>query len=126
MDHTTQNPENRQPLAYKALLALTILFSLAAIATLLPNPGASWPNILGYKSLCTFAPAATAFCGMLAGGCCLIRSRLVSAQAARNRYRPPFVPILVFVVLLAIAVPSTMVWAGYKNLDATSAASAEE
>ena len=31
--------------------------------------------------------------------------------------------VLVFLALLAIAIPSTAVWAGYKNLDATSAAS---
>jgi hypothetical protein len=121
MKHT-QN----QPLAYKILLLLAMIFSLAAILTLVPNPGASWPNILGYKSLCTFAPAATACCGLLAGITCLIRSRLVSAQAASNRFRPPFVAILVFAALLAVAIPATVVWAGYKNLDATSAASIEE
>mgnify|MGYP001810751291 FL=1 len=116
--------DKNEPLAYKLLLGLSILFSLGAILTLVPNPNASWPNILGYKSLCTFAPAATAFCGLLAGITCLIRSRLVSAKAASNRYRPPFVPIVVFLVLLGIAIPSTIVWTGYKNLDATSAASA--
>jgi hypothetical protein len=92
--------------------------------TLVPNPAASWPNILGYRSLCTFAPAATACCGLLAGITCLVRSRLVSVRAAQNRFRPPFVAIVVFVLLLGIAVPSALVWAGYKNLDATSAASA--
>ena len=55
----------------------------------------------------------------------LIRSRLVSNQAASNRFRPPFVPILVFIVLLAVAIPSTIIWSGYKHLDGTSAASAQ-
>jgi len=112
--------------AYKALLGLSILFSLAAIATLVPNPAASWPNILGYRSLCTFAPAATACCGILAGITCLIRSRLISARAAANRFRPPFIPVIVFLVLLGVAIPSAMAWAGYKNLDAVTAASAEK
>lgn len=119
------NDSNRQPLAYKALLGLSLLFSLGAVLTLIPNPAASWPNILGYRSLCTFAPAATAVCGLLAGITCLIRSRLVSAQARSNRYRPVFVPAIVFLALLAIAVPSTIAWSGYKNIDATSAASQE-
>jgi hypothetical protein len=120
--------DKNQPPAYKALLGLSLLFSLAAVLTLIPYPGARWPNVLGYKSLCTFAPAATAACGLLAGVTCIIRSRLVSARAAANRYRPPFVPILVFVLLLAVAIPSTVSWAGWKSAaaDASAAASANE
>jgi hypothetical protein len=116
--------DKNQPLAYKALLGLSLLFSLAAVLTLVPYPDARWPNVLGYKSLCPFAPAATAGCGLLAGVTCLIRSRLVSAQAAANRYRPPLVPILVFALLLAVAVPSTVAWAGYKAAAADASAAA--
>jgi hypothetical protein len=53
--------------AYIGLLGLSFLFALAALLTLLPRAGASWPNVLGYKSLCTFAPMATAACALLAG-----------------------------------------------------------
>lgn len=72
--------EQRQPAAYHALLALTIALSLLAVVTLLPNPGASKPNVLGYRSVCSFAPAASA------------------------RYAPPFAPIGAAVLLAAIAV----------------------
>lgn len=93
----------RQPPAYRAMLGLTILCSLAAILTLIPNPGASKPNVLGYRSLCTFAPAATALCGLAAGITCVLRNRLASARRAATRFQPPFAAIVVLGGLVALA-----------------------
>ncbi|TFG83401.1 MAG: hypothetical protein E4H20_05565 [Spirochaetales bacterium] len=109
--------------AYRPLLALSGLFTLGAVITLIPNAGASWPNILGYPSVCTFTPGATFACALLAAITCTIRARLV-----RRIPSPVFVPIAV-VVLLAIGLGvSTAVWAGQKAqyADTTSAASAVE
>lgn len=114
--------KNETP-AYNGLLILTKLFTLGAILTLVPNPWASWPNILGYKSLCTFAPAATALCGLLAGITCTVRSRLMSARRAQHRQRPWFIPAFVLTALLAIAVPSGLKWWEYKSAEAVTAAS---
>lgn len=104
--------ERRETPAYRALLGLSILFALAALATLLPYPAAAKPNVLGYRSLCPFAPAATAVCCLLAGACCVLRSRLASRRADANRYRPLFVPAGVGLLLLAVAVGFGFGWAG--------------
>ena len=93
----------RQPPAYAAMLGLTLLFSAAAIVTLIPSAGASKPNVLGYRSVCTFAPAATALCGLLAGITCILRNRLVSARRAATRFQPPFVAVIVLGALVALA-----------------------
>lgn len=124
-----ENVRNFGP-AYGALLAVSALASLGALLTLLPNPGASWPNILGYKSLCTFAPGATFACALIAGCACMLRARLVKRTAA-----PVFVPVLAVVLLGAGLAVSTLAWAGVKaqygtdgpnGTDGTSAASAAE
>ncbi len=111
--------------AYAPLLALTKLFTLAAVATLLPWPSASWPNILGYSSLCTFAPGATFACALLAGITCTLRARLV-----RRRPGPAFVPVVVLGALAIGLAVSTWAWAGvkaeYTHPDASSAATAGE
>jgi len=93
----------RQPAAYYALIGLSLVFSILAVITLLPNPSASKPNVLGYRSVCTYAPAATALCGIAAGITCVLRNRLVSARRASTRYQPPFVAILVLGALTAAA-----------------------
>jgi uncharacterized protein with FMN-binding domain len=93
----------RQPPAYYALIGLSLAFSLLAVATLLPNPSASKPNVLGYRSACTFAPAATALCGLAAGITCMLRNRLVSARRAATRFQPPFVAVFVLGALIAVA-----------------------
>jgi len=93
----------RQPAAYVALIGLSLVFSVLAVVTLLPNQSASKPNVLGYRSVCTFAPAATALCGLLAGITCILRNRLVSARRASSRFQPPFVAVLVLGVLVAVS-----------------------
>ncbi|HTO22510.1 MAG TPA: hypothetical protein VMQ10_08485, partial [Spirochaetia bacterium] len=95
--------ERNESAAYWSLLALSLAFSILALVTLLPNPGAAKPNVLGYRSICSFAPAATALCGVLAGITCTVRNRRFSRRAASVRYRPMIVPGAVGVLLLAIA-----------------------
>ena len=95
--------EEKQPSAYIAMLAATIIFTLLAIVTMLPSPGASKPNVLGYRSVCSFAPAASALCGLLAGITCTLRNRLVSRKAASNRFAPLFAPIGAAIVLMVVA-----------------------
>ncbi len=88
---------------YWGLLALSLAFTILAVVTLLPNPAASKPNVLGYRSVCSFAPAATALCGLLAGLTCTIRNRVASRGASSARYRPLLVPLAVALPLLAAA-----------------------
>jgi len=94
--------KNETPL-YWGMLGLSLAFSILAVITLLPNPAASKPNVLGYFSVCSFAPAATALCGLLAGITCTLRNRVASAGAASQRYRPFIVPGAVGVLLIALA-----------------------
>jgi uncharacterized protein with FMN-binding domain len=94
---------NETPL-YWTLLGLSALFTLCAVATLLPSAGASKPNVLGYRSVCSFAPAASALCGLLAAATCTLRYRLASRSAASARYRPLILPAGAAVLLLAVAV----------------------
>jgi uncharacterized protein with FMN-binding domain len=93
--------KNESP-AYWALLALSLAFSILALVTLFPNPAASKPNVLSYRSVCSFAPAATALCGLLAGLTCTLRNRLVSRRASSMRYRPLFIPAGVGIILLVL------------------------
>ena len=104
-----------QPAPYYAMLALTAVFTVLAIITLLPNPGAVKPNILGYRSVCSFAPAATAICGLLAGLCCTLRNRFVASNAAGNRRGPWFGPWAAGVLLGSIALVGGISWANAQN-----------
>jgi uncharacterized protein with FMN-binding domain len=94
--------KNESPV-YWAMLALSLAFSVLAVVTLIPNPAASKPNVLGYRSVCSFAPAATALCGLLAGITCTLRNRTASRRASSMRYRPLFIPAGVGIILLALA-----------------------
>lgn len=95
--------EKNESAAYWTLLGVSLAFSILAVVTLLPNPGASKPNVLGYRSVCSFAPAAAALCGVLAGITCTIRNRRFSRRAASMRYRPLIVPIAIGILLVALA-----------------------
>lgn len=105
----------RQPASYRALLGLSLLFSILAVVTLLPNPGASKPNVLGYRSVCSFAPAATALCGLLAGITCTVRNRVFSRRAASARYSPFIVPAAVGLLLSGIALVSGLRFAAVQS-----------
>lgn len=86
---------------YGPLLALSALFALGAALTLIPSQNASWENLLGYKSLCTFTPIATAVCALLAGLTCVIRARFFGPQAG---YRKPWTIPIVIALALALAI----------------------
>ncbi|OHD26463.1 MAG: hypothetical protein A2Y38_01945 [Spirochaetes bacterium GWB1_59_5] len=111
-------------LAYKPLLVLSGLFALGAVVTLMPNPAASWPNVMGYSSVCTFTPGATFACALLAAITCTVRARLV-----RRIPSPLFMPITAIVLLgIGLAV-STVAWADAKawySSDTNSGASVLE
>jgi uncharacterized protein with FMN-binding domain len=95
--------KNESPL-YWGMLALSLAFSVLALVTLVPNGAASKPNVLGYRSVCSFAPAATALCGLLAGITCTLRNRLFSRRASSMRYRPMIIPAGVGIILIVAAV----------------------
>jgi len=116
---------------YKALLALSAILALAGLATLLPNPGASWPNVMGYRSLCTFAPAGTLYCFFLAGLTCFFRASLVKERegSAASRLKKHGKALAVLAAILILAFTATAwhltVKSAYPGPDAGSAASAE-
>jgi hypothetical protein len=109
--------------AYLGLLALSLVFAIGAVLTLVPAPGASWPNIMGYKSLCTFAPGATLACALLAGITCTLRARLVKRTKTRIAG-----PIIVLAILAAAFAAATALWSAEKAryTDAVTSASIEE
>lgn len=114
------DPARRGP--YYGLLALTGLFTVAAVLTLIPFSDASWPNIWGYKSLCTFTPGATLACALLAGLCCTVRNRLVRADQSS-----PLPALVVLLVLGALLTWATLAWAEVKDryADAQTSASVQ-
>ena len=67
---------------YGILLALTILFTLASISTLMPQASASKACFLGYKAHCTFTPISTVICVLLAGLACALRKRKFTAESS--------------------------------------------
>ncbi|MFZ5354393.1 MAG: FMN-binding protein [Bacillota bacterium] len=97
---------------YKLLLLLSLIFTVLAVITLIPNPNASKVNIMGYKSVCTFAPAATFLCGLLAGTTCTIRARYFKPAGARRK-NPAFI------ILLAICIGFSGFYT-YKYVNANS------
>ena len=97
--------------AYTLLLVLTIVATVGGILTLIPWPKASYPNVLGYRSLCTFAPAASLFCFLVAGVRCFIRASLGKDQQGSPRQRlrrhgKHLVPL----ALLAVLAVATTFW----------------
>jgi hypothetical protein len=107
--------------AYAVLLGLSALFALGAVLTLIPRGGAPWPNMLGYKGLCSFAPASTLACALLAAITCAIRARFVKRAPA-----PAAATIIVLLILAAAFAWSTAAWAAEKAkyVDGTSSATA--
>jgi hypothetical protein len=112
--------------AYLALLLLSLLAGTAGLLTLLPHGGASYPNILGYKSLCTFAPAASLFCFFIAGVSCLIRASLIKRKSLYGRASVKLASVAIVGLTLALALASTAwfmsVKAQYPPQEGTSAA----
>ncbi len=60
---------------YGLFLIITIIASLGAIATLIPQAGASKPCMLGYSALCTYTPVSTIVLLLIAGFSCVYRGK---------------------------------------------------
>lgn len=117
-------------LSYKLLLLLTLLATIGGIITLLPRAAASYPNIVYYSSVCTFTPAATLYCFLIAGLSCFIRSTFIKDQSGTvservKRHSKSFIPL---VLILAAALFFTFKYTQIKQVytDGTTAASFEE
>jgi len=110
--------------AYKGLLILSFALSVAAVLTLLPKSNASYPNLLGYKSICTFTPIATLLCGFLAGLTCTVRARLVSPRPRAGK--SPAIPFLVLLVLLVASLAFVPSYVRWKVDEVTSASVKQE
>ena len=107
---------------YTALVVTSGLLAAAAIATLVPDSGARWPSILGFKAFCSFAPISTALCALAALAVCVIRSRLFGPR--RGEKRPWTMPIVALAVLVAVIAASAPVYAAAKAPAADSGSGA--
>jgi len=92
-------------LSYKILLTLSAIATLGGILTLIPWPWATYPNILGYRSLCTFAPAASFYCFSIAGTICIVRAVFIKETDSTfitriKKHIRSFIPLA---IMLAIA-----------------------
>lgn len=93
--------------AYSGLLALSILSAAGALLTLVPSSAAPWVNILGYKSICSFAPISTALCALLAGTSCTLRARLFGPRRGEKRsWAAPLAVALVLAAAIGFSVPA--------------------
>jgi len=116
-------------LSYKLLLLFTLLATLGGIITLIPRAAASYPNLIGYTSVCTFAPAATFFCFLAAGLSCFIRSSFIKDQSGSRgeRFKRHSKSLVILSLVLAVALfftwRFTEIKAPYK--DGSTAASFE-
>lgn len=108
--------------AYTALVITSGILAAAAIASLLPDAGARWPSILGYKAFCSFAPISTALCALAALAVCVIRSRLFGPR--RGETRPWTMPIIALAVLVAVIAVSAPFYAAAKAPQADSGSGA--
>lgn len=119
--------QNRQTQISISML-FTILATIGGILTLIPWAGASYPNVLGYKSLCTFAPAATLACFFLAGVSCFLRATFLKEAegSPREKFRRHAHSLAPLGLLLVLFIAS-MIWflaVKAQYIDAGSAASA--
>jgi energy-converting hydrogenase Eha subunit C len=64
----------KQPM-YSIMLLTTVLCTLGAISTMLPQESVSKISLLGYKAHCPFSPVSTLLCLLLAGVSCKIRAK---------------------------------------------------
>lgn len=60
---------------YWWLFALTIIFTLAAISTLLPSEHVNKTCMLAYNAHCSFTPISTLMCIIMAGASCTVRKK---------------------------------------------------
>ncbi len=113
--------------SYKIMLFITIASAIGGIITLFPSNNASYPNLIGYISVCTFTPAATFFCFFIAGLSCFIRSTFIKDQSGSkkdrfNRHKKSLIPLM---ILLIVGIFFTYKYVEIKQpyIDGTTAAS---
>ncbi len=116
---------------YIILLLMTILVTLGGLLTLMPWPAASYQNTFGYYSLCTFTPASTLFCFLIAGTICFIRATFFKPQSgtAGERFRRHAKRLIPLIVVLILAIASSFWFYEVKRYytdTTTSASPAEE
>ena len=70
----------KQKKGYWLLFTLTIIFTLLAVSTILPDVGASKISRLGYKAHCSYAPISTLICLTLSAITCKIRKRVFTIK----------------------------------------------
>jgi len=113
---------------YAILLAVTVLATAGGVATLVPVASASYPNPLGYRSLCTFTPASSFFCFAVAGLSCFLRASLAKETSGTpvQRMSRHFRAVLPISLVLLLGIGSS-VWFGAvktRYSDASTEASA--
>ena len=96
---------------YALLLLLTVVIVIGGFVTLIPASGASYENVLGYRSVCTFAPAAAFYCFFFAGLTCFFRSSFVKDRhgSPRERFKRHARALVPLIAVLLLAAGST-VW----------------
>jgi hypothetical protein len=107
------------------MLFITIAAAFGGLLTFLPWRWASYPNILGYKSLCTFTPAGSFYCFFLAGLTCTLRATFVKRKSSKNKRERINIPgIIVLLIVLGLAIGSTFWFVSVKSVytDANSRA----
>ena len=105
---------------YRILLLCSFIAALGGILTLLPWSGASYPNLLGYRSLCTFAPAGSLYCFFIAGLICTIRASFIKRKGRENGKRLRPLPVIILVLVLGLAAASTFWFVSVKSRYADS------
>ncbi|TFG58475.1 MAG: hypothetical protein E4H36_15330 [Spirochaetales bacterium] len=97
--------------AYKILLLLTVLSAIGGILTLIPRKAASYENVLGYRSFCTFAPAASFFCFLAAGTSCFFRSTFVKDDegSKKDKFKRHGKSLIALALVLLLGIGSA-VW----------------
>jgi hypothetical protein len=71
----------KQP-GYAVFLGLTIISTLAALSTLVPDASVNEASFLGYRSHCVWAPWSTIICLFLSATFCRIRVKKFKTEAS--------------------------------------------
>ena len=117
---------------YRLMLVFTILSTIGGVLTLVPAASATYPNMIGYRSLCTFTPAATFACLLIAGLSCFIRAAFIKDRSgtAGERFRKhakSFIPLtLLAVTVILLTIVFADIKSGYNKTDDTSAPTEQE
>jgi len=114
--------------AYASLLALSLVATVGGVLTLIPFSGATYENVLGYRSLCTFAPAATLYCFAIAGASCIVRASFVKRrfQFGKTVFRRRAIVVVAAFLVLGLAATGWFVVVKREYTDGQSAPSVSQ